>query len=393
MTRFLPLGRSRLKPGAAVGIAIVLAVIAYEIPQLYGPAVTYKFGSFLIIAIAVLGVNLLTGYTGQISIGHSAFFGVGAYGTAILTANAHWSLLPAVLVSVILTFVVGVIAGFPALRIKGIYLGLVTLALAVLFPALLNRYPELTGGTAGKQGVPSLHAPSWSGLADDQWICYVMIVATAVVYLLTKLGVRGRVGRALRTIREDELSASVYGVNLAKYKVLVFGVSAAITGFAGCLFTLQGNLLASGSADFTLIGSIDFLAAAVIGGAGTIVGSLIGAGVTFYLPDQLQSFNPALAPLVYGLLLVLIILVMPTGIMGLLRKLAGLVVRIRGGGGVPPPSPPEAEPAASPDPTLTSSKVRASATASGGEESLGVAADPRERRHPLTSDETNEPTR
>lgn len=390
MTSFLPRGGSRVKPAVAIAIGTVLVVIAYEIPQLYGPAITYKFGSFLILAIAVLGLNLLTGYTGQISIGHSAFFGVGAYGTAILTANAHWSLLPALVVSVVVTFVVGVIAGFPALRIKGIYLGLVTLALAVLFPALLNRYPELTGGTAGKQGVPSLHAPSWSGLADDQWICYVLIVATAVVYLLTKLAVRGRVGRALRTIREDELSASVYGVNLAKYKVLVFGVSAAITGFAGGLFTLQGNLLASGSVDFTLVGSIDFLAAVVIGGAGTIVGSLIGAGVTFYLPDQLQSFDPALAPLVYGLLLVVIILVMPTGIMGLLRKLAGLLGRFRDGGGGPPHARDATEPAESTDPTEDSSSGRPRANASGGKETPGVAVDPPERLH---LNETNDPTR
>ena len=391
MTSFLPRGSSRLKPAVAIAIGIVLVVIAYEIPQLYGPAITYKFGSFLILAIAVLGLNLLTGYTGQISIGHSAFFGVGAYGTAILTANAHWPLLPALVVSVLVTFVVGVIAGFPALRIKGIYLGLVTLALAVLFPALLNRYPELTGGTAGKQGVPSLHAPSWSGLADDQWICYVLIVATAVVYLLTKLAVRGRVGRALRTIREDELSASVYGVNLAKYKVLVFGVSAAITGFAGGLFTLQGNLLASGSVDFTLVGSIDFLAAVVIGGAGTIVGSLIGAGVTFYLPDQLQSFDPALAPLVYGLLLVVIILVMPTGIMGLLRKLAGLLGRFRGGGGGPPHARDATEPAESTDSTeVSSSSSRPRPNASGGKEIPSVAVNPPERLH---LNETNDPTR
>lgn len=302
--------------------AVLIAGIAAWIPQYYGPVVTYQVGQFLIIAIAVFGVNLVTGYTGQISIGHSAFFGVGAYGTAILAADAQWPQFVALVAAVVVAFVIGALCGFPALRIKGLYLAIVTLALAAVFPAILNRFSDVTGGVSGKQDVPSMHAPLWTGLADDQWICYVLICCTAAVFLLAKVALQGRVGRALGAIRENDVSASVYGVNQAKYKVLVFGVSAAITAFAGGLFTLQGNLLASGSEYFTIIGSIEFLAAVVIGGAGTVLGPLFGAAVIFYLPDILAEYNAAFAPLFYGALLIAIILLMPAGIMGILRRSA-----------------------------------------------------------------------
>jgi len=184
--------------------------------------------------IAALGLNLLTGYNGQISVGHGAFFGAGAYTTAILVADHGWPHFATLGVAAVIAFALGVLVGLPALRIKGLYLALVTLALATVFPLVITRFSSVTGGTQGKR-VPRFRAPAWTGLADDQWKYYVLLAFAVVSFVLVRNLIKSRVGRALIATRDNETAAEVLGVNLSVYKVVTFGVSAMLAGIAGSL--------------------------------------------------------------------------------------------------------------------------------------------------------------
>jgi branched-chain amino acid transport system permease protein len=322
MGRFVDSPRKK----ALLVLGLVASAIVLYLPQYYPKFRVVQFSEVIITAIAVLGLGLLTGYNGQISVGHAAFFGIGAYTTAILVDNQGWSFLSTIPVAIVLSFVVGVVVGIPSLRIKGVYLALVTLALATLFPFVITRFSDVTGGSTGKS-IPDFDAPDWSGLADDQWVYYVLLVFAVPVFLLMRNLIKSRPGRAIIAIRDNETAADVVGVNIAVYKVVVFGISAAVAGLAGSLSMIVG----SGRVDLgrdgsVVIESIQFLAAMVIGGAATIGGPVLGAAFVVFIPEFASDINPQLSQVIYGGLLIVLMLVLPSGFMGGIRRIEGFAL-------------------------------------------------------------------
>ena len=324
-------------------LVVVAAVILYELPLYYQEFRVRQFNEVIFLSVAVLGLGLLTGFNGQISIGHGAFFGIGAYTTAILVADHGWSYLATFPVAAVLAFVTGALVGVPALRIKGLYLALTTLAFATTFTLLIKKFSSITGGTQGKV-VPRFQVPSWSNLTNDQFIYYLLLIMAAVLFVLARNLVKSRVGRALIAVRDNEVAAEVVGVNLAAYKVMTFGLSAAFAGIAGSMSVMNTPFVDANS--FTITKSIEFLAALVIGGAATIFGPIVGAFFVVFVPEFSSDINPALSQMIYGGLLIVLMLVLPGGIIGGLKRLWAFVlrhVRKPAAGATPPPA---AEPAA-----------------------------------------------
>jgi branched-chain amino acid transport system permease protein len=293
-----------------------------------------KLTDVFIIAIAVTGLNLLVGFTGQISIGHSAFFGIGAYTTAILVKTYGWTPGWTFFPAVVLCFAVGVIVGVPALRLKGLYLALVTLALGVAFPNLLNRYTSLTGGPLGIKSVRYL-PPDWTpfdGRKDTaKWLYWLSLVLLIVAAVVASNLLRSRIGRAMVAVRDNETAAAVMGVNRALVKTVVFGISAAMAGLAGSLFTLKLTL--ADPTLFTLVLSIEFLVAMVIGGIASTWGPFVGAFVFVYLRDNAKSFGEeqgidGLGGVTFGVLLIVVMFVASGGLVGLSRQIKAKVLRV-----------------------------------------------------------------
>jgi len=308
---------------AAWGVAVLLAVL---LPFFFG---SYRVGQFtqaLSLGIAVLGLNLLVGYSGQISLGHGAFFALGAYASAISIDDLGVPYLLTLPLAGIVCGIAGFLLGLPALRLRGLYLALVTLGLAIATPQIIKRADGLTGGTQGL-GVDKVTAPAWSGLADDQWLYFVTLAVTAVMFMLAAFLVRGRVGRALVAIRDNEIAARTMGVDLARFKTGTFAISAAYAGVGGALFTLPIGFLAPES--FPLALSFAFLAAIVVGGLATIAGALFGALFIEFVPVYAADVDEALAGVIYGGVLILFMYLAPGGVMGLIRKASGVTGRRR----------------------------------------------------------------
>jgi branched-chain amino acid transport system permease protein len=221
----------------------------------------------------------------------------------------------------------GFLLGLPALRLRGLYLALVTLGVAIATPQIIKRADGLTGGTQGLS-VPKVTAPAWSGLADDQWLYFVTLVVSLVTFVLAAFLVRGRVGRALVAIRDNEIAARTMGVDLARYKTGTFAVSAAYAGIGGAIFTLPIGFLAPES--FPLALSFAFLAAIVVGGLATIAGALFGALFIEFVPVYAADVDEALAGVIYGGVLILFMYLLPGGVMGLVRQITSTRERPRG---------------------------------------------------------------
>ena len=336
--------RRNLVPGIAL---IVVAIVLLALPQFLSAFWTDRVTGWIPLAIAALGLNLLTGYNGQISVGHGALYGIGAYTTALLINEWQWPFLAAIVASAVVCFVAGVLVGLPALRIKGLYLALVTLAVATLFPQILEQFSGTTGGSAGlgiteralnSRGVMADRSiqflpPDLAFLSPDdrhasvQWRYYVFIVIAAVCFLVVRNLVHSRAGRSIIAIRDNETAAEVSGVNVAAAKVFTFGISAALAGIGGSLVALYLTRLSSGS--FTLAISLNFLVAVVIGGTPSIVGPAIGAvflGVfTDVVSPELPENVKSLTPLILGVLLIVLMLVAPGGIVGLSRQFSARI--------------------------------------------------------------------
>jgi branched-chain amino acid transport system permease protein len=313
--------------GLVVAAALVLLAGASAEPFRVG-----QFTSVLIFAIAISGLNLATGYTGLLSIGHSAFFGLGAYTTGILVVRHGWEPLATIPVAIVLSFLVGLVVGLPALRIRGLYLALVTLAVGVAFPELVKRFADFTGGAAGlvirsRQLAP----PDWTGMRQGErylWLYWLCAVALIVVLLAVRNLTRSRVGMAMIATRDNELAAAASGVSLAAVKTGVFGLSGAITGLAGSLFAMYvGALSPDGS--FTLLKSIELITGLFVGGAATLLGPVVGALAVVFIPYfSADLASGHVSGIVFGAVLILIVFLMPEGVVGMLGRLARRVVRI-----------------------------------------------------------------
>jgi branched-chain amino acid transport system permease protein len=322
-------------------IGVIVAIVLYQIPLYYQEFRVRQINEVIFLSVAVLGLGLLTGFNGQISIGHGAFFGIGAYTTAILVADHGWSYLATMPVGALIAFFVGALVGVPALRIKGLYLALTTLAFATTFTLVIKKFSSVTGGTQGKV-VPRFQVPEWSNLSNDQFIYYMLLLMAVVLFVLARNLVKSRVGRALIAVRDNEVAAEVVGVNLAAYKVMTFGLSAALAGIAGSMSVINTPFVDANS--FTINKSIELLAALVIGGAATILGPIIGSFFVVFVPEYSKDINPALSQVIYGSLLIVLMLVLPGGIMGGLKQLWAYLNRHlrRSGPAATPPPPPAA---------------------------------------------------
>jgi ABC-type branched-subunit amino acid transport system permease subunit/ABC-type branched-subunit amino acid transport system substrate-binding protein len=268
-------------------------------------------------AIVAIGLNLLSGYTNQLSFGHAGFLAIGAYAAAILTIRAP--ALPVVatlLIAGLVTAAVGLALGVPCLRLEGLYLAMATLAFGfVVVEAILNL-DWLTRGNDGLR-VPAAHLGPWT-LATDT-ARYYLVVAVAALLIVAAANIsRTRTGRALLAVRESEIAAQASGIHLAAYKTLAFVVSAFYTGVAGGLFALVVGFLSPDSFDVFL--SVDFVAMIIVGGLGSILGSVVGAAVITTLNDSLAGFQNY-RPLIFGAILIASMLFMPGGIARALGKL------------------------------------------------------------------------
>ncbi len=307
-------------------IAGVVALLGFAVlvPFVFGP---YRVGQFTLVAayaVAALGLNLLVGYNGQISLGHGAFFALGAYTAALLIEKAGVPYLLTVPIAGVLAFAVGFVFGVPALRLRGLYLALVTLALAVATPQLIKRFDGLTEGTQGMT-VEQPESPGWLPLADDQFLYLLILLVAAIMFALAWSLMRSQVGRAVQAVRDDEIPASTLGVDLATTKTRVFALSAGYAGVAGALYVFAIGFVAPEA--FTVTISLAFLAAFVVGGLATIVGAVFGAAFIEFVPVYASDVNDALTGVIYGGVLILAMFVLPGGVAGLLRRIRELVAR------------------------------------------------------------------
>jgi branched-chain amino acid transport system permease protein len=299
-------------------ILAVLLAIACALPFLVSNYRTFQFTLVIIYAIALLGLNILTGFNGQISLGHGAFYAMGAYCTAILMEHAgfpYWATLP-VAGAVCLLF--GFLFGLPALRLEGLYLALATFALGVSLPQLL-KYKHLEAWTGGVQGIliPKPEAPFGLPLKPDQWLYFFCLAVAIVMFVIAWNLLRGRIGRALVAIRDNHTAAEAMGVNNAIYKSLTFGVSAMYTGIAGALSAIAVQFVAPDS--FDIFKSIVFLVGIVIGGLASISGAIYGALFIQFVPNIADEISKAAPWAIFGIFLIGFVYVMPYGIAGALR--------------------------------------------------------------------------
>ncbi|MFI6735961.1 branched-chain amino acid ABC transporter permease [Nonomuraea sp. NPDC050451] len=303
--------------------AALLAAACYAPFQL-APFHVFQLTMVLVYAVALLGLNLLVGHAGQISLGHGAFFAVGAYATAILLDR--WALpYPLTLpVAAGAAFVLGLAFGLPAMRLRGLYLALVTLAVAIFLVPLLKRFEPVTGGSMGLT-LAKPAPPAWSGLAEDQWLYFLTLIVAVAAFLVAGSLLRSRVGRALHAMRDDETAAEVMGVRLSFYKTFAFAWSAMFAGAAGCLYTWVIGFVSPDS--FTVNLSITLLAGLVVGGLGSLSGPVLGGLFVMFVPSIAQDINDAAPGVIFGLLIIAVMYVAPTGLAGLAGRLIKKVPR------------------------------------------------------------------
>jgi branched-chain amino acid transport system permease protein len=281
------------------GLGLILAL---ALPFTLSNFRLFQFSQVYIYAMALLGLNILTGYNGQISLGHGAFYAVGAYTTAGLVC-----------------LVVGFLFGIPALRLEGLYLALATFALALAVPQILKYFEHWTGGSQGIV-LSKPKAPWGLKLNPDQWLYFLCLGLLVLSFILASNLLRGRTGRAIVAIRDNPIAAQSMGVNTALYKSLTFGVSAAYTGVAGALSAVTVAYVAPDS--FDVFRSITFLVGIVIGGLASVSGAIFGALFIQFVPNWALDISKAAPWAIYGVFLIGFMYAMPRGIAGTIRLAA-----------------------------------------------------------------------
>jgi len=309
---------------------VVLLALACALPFLVANYRVFQITLVLAYAIALLGLNMLTGYNGQISLGHGAFYAVGAYTAAILMDKAGWPYWATIPVAGAVCFVAGFLFGLPALRLEGLYLALATFALGVAMPQIL-KHKSIEEWTGGVQGIVIVKpdAPAWTGLSQDQWLYFFCLAWVLVLFVLGWNLLRGRVGRAMVAVRDQPIAAQAMGVNTAMVKSLTFGVSALYTGIAGALGAIAVQFVAPDSFSFFL--SITLLTGVVIGGLASISGAFFGAVFIQFIPNIADEISKAAPWAIYGIVLIAFMYTMPTGVAGFVRIARARLARRRGG--------------------------------------------------------------
>jgi branched-chain amino acid transport system permease protein len=318
----LPVERRKL-----VALAILLA-LACALPFFVANYRVFQMTLVLAYSIALLGLNMLTGYNGQISLGHGAFYAIGAYTAAVLMDKLgvpYWATIP---VAGAVCFVAGFLFGLPALRLEGLYLALATFALGIAMPQIL-KHKSLEHWTGGSQGIVIVkpEPPAWSGVSQDQWLYFFTLAWVVVLFILGWNLLRGRIGRAMVAIRDQPIAAQAMGVNTAMVKSLTFGVSALYTGIAGALGAIAIQFVAPDS--FTIFLSITLLTGVVIGGLASISGAFYGALFIQFIPNIADEISKAAPWAIYGIVLIAFMYAMPTGVAGFVRMIRARLMRRR----------------------------------------------------------------
>ena len=306
--------RTALATGLLLAVCGLLAGLPFTLSA-YDVSLVARVGIFF---VAILGLNILTGYSGQISIGHGAFMAVGGYTTAVMSQDHHTNLVVTMLMAFAICFGLGLLVGLPALRLSGVYLALATFALAVSVPQLPLKWSKFLGGRDGVQT---------SRTVGHLWLYGAAWTASAILFVLAWLILRGRVGRAFRAVRDSEIAAVASGIELPVYKTLAFGISAAYAGVAGSLFVLATNGFAAPD-EFGIALSLQLLVGAAVAGLGSLWGILAGATFVGLLPT-VSSSVPLIGSahgrdVVFGAAVVLVMLLLPGGFAGLLDRLRRL---------------------------------------------------------------------
>ena len=302
------------KKSMTVGLAttlIVFAILAI-MPLFVKNFIIFQMTTVLIYAIAILALNILTGGSGQFSLGQSAFYAVGAYTAAIMMEHMGVNYALTLPAAGIICFIFGFLFGFPALRLSGVYLALATFALAVAMPQLLKLgvFEHWTGGVQGLV-VTKPDAPFGLKMSQDMWLYYFTLFISAVIYVLAVNLLRSRSGRALMAIRDNPIAAAAMGIDLPLYKTLAFGISAGFTGIAGALGAIVVQFVAPDS--FTIQLAIALFLGMVVGGVGWLPGSLVGAAFIVFVPNVAEGISKGLSGAVFGVFLIAVIFLVPHG--------------------------------------------------------------------------------
>ena len=309
-----------------LGLAVVGGIVLIGLPTVTNQFYTFEFAKVGIFVCALLGLNLLTGYSGQISLGNGAFMAVGGYTTAILVHVAgvpYWMTIP---VAGLVAGVVGGLIGIPALRLSGVYLALATFALALSIPPVLNHFDTFTGGHQGIVMPPAM-PPFGLDLSQEQWLYYLCTGIAILLFAFAWGVVRSRTGRAFMAIRDSETAAVASGISLAYYKTLAFGLSAFYAGVAGSLLAIATSYINPDTFGLSL--SLALLVGVVIGGLGLDFGAVLGSFFVVWLPYlaekasglQIGGLSFAGKPdIFYGALLILIMFFAPNGGAGLMLR-------------------------------------------------------------------------
>ena len=302
------------KRAMTLGLGTSLAVLAALViaPLFVKNFIIFQMTMLLIYGLAVLALNILTGGSGQFSLGQSAFYAVGAYTSAILMEHAGMNYALTLPIAAVICFAFGFLFGQPALRLSGVYLALATFALATAMPQLLKLHfvEHWTGGVQGLV-VTKPDAPFGLPMSQDMWLYYFTLAITIGIYVASVNLLRSRSGRAFMAIRDNEIAASAMGVDVALYKTLAFGVSAAITGVTGGLGAIAVQFVAPDG--YTIVLSISLFLGMVVGGVGWLPGSFVGAAFIIFVPNMAESISKGLSGAVFGVLLFLVIYLVPHG--------------------------------------------------------------------------------
>src|SRR3954469_6350870 len=297
--------------GVATFAALALA------PLLLPGYLVFQASLGLTYAIAILGLNLLMGFNGQISLAQGVFFALGGYIVAILMTDYGVPIYLAIAIAVAATTLLGALIGIPALRLQGLQLAIITLVLAALVPSLIMRFDSITKGTSGI-AIAKPEPPKWLPMEQDTWLYLICLAGAGLCVVVMLRLVGGDTGRRLRAVRDNATIAESFGVHVAATRIAAFATSAAFGGFAGGLYAMVNAFVSPDS--FQLFKSFEFLSGAIIGGITSISGAFIGAIIVIFLPEWSEDINLALTGVIYGAALVVMMLVAREGVVGLAAK-------------------------------------------------------------------------
>lgn len=303
--------RTRVKIAITAIVVVFLAVA----PLIFDPVTNQRLAQIGVFAVAVLGLNVVMGYTGQVSLGQIFFLGVGAYVTAY-GVNNGWPIVLTFVLAILVPGAIGLLIALAAARLGGLAIAMVTIALPIVGVPLAKRLSDLTGGSQGTSARFTA-APEWSGLDNDQWQLYIVIVIAAATFVLTRNFVSGKYGRALEIVKENEAVASSMGISPYRFKVLAFTVASLISGVSGFLYVAVVQYTSPETMAFHH--SISLLAAMVIGGAASILGSLLGGVYYVLVPQITNQIDANLTALLQGAILLAVLFVLPGGLVSLPR--------------------------------------------------------------------------